>query len=87
MSRVDKTITNAFYEITFDTKTNLPKNIRLTVLTGRRGATEKEGQKIKGGEHVAFHFEYSFSDYNKILPPQIPVEAQRLLRKMKPHKY
>lgn len=79
MSRVDKQITNAFYEIELDHDRGLPVGIHVTVLTGRKGATEKKGKKITGGEHVAFHFEYSLSGFGDPEPPEIPPEATRLL--------
>jgi hypothetical protein len=76
---MDKTLTNAYYEFDIDEKTLLPRRIRMTVLAGRRGATEKEGRKIVGGEHVAFHFTYLLKDYGKVKRLEIPREAARLL--------
>jgi hypothetical protein len=80
---VDKTVTNAFYEIEIEPETTLPVRISLTVLTGTRGgATDKDGKKITGGRHVAFHFVYSLSEFEKLEAPQIPPEAQKLLTKL-----
>jgi hypothetical protein len=79
VSGLDKKLTNAFYEIEIDRQTSLPVKIRLTVLSGQRGKTLAKGQKIVGGEHVAFHFEYSLSEFNEVKPPEIPADAQKLL--------
>ena len=79
MSRLDKSITNAYYKIEIDPKTTLPKSVRLTVLTGRKGSTDAKNKKIVGGEHVAFHFEYRFSKYGKQKQPDIPKAAKKLL--------
>ena len=76
---MDKKLTNAFYEFDIDEKTLLPKRIRMTVLAGRRGSTEKEGTRIVGGEHVAFHFTYYLKDYGKVKALEIPREARKLL--------
>ncbi len=84
---MDKTITSSFYEVEIDPETVLPVRIHITVLTGRKGEdpqadTKAKGKDIVGGEHVAFHFEYTLSKYGK--PPQplkIPREASKLLAK------
>lgn len=76
---MDKRLTNAYYEFDIDEKTLLPKRIRMTILAGRRGATEKKGRRIVGGEHVAFHFTYYFKDYDEVEKLEIPREAHRLL--------
>ena len=81
MSRMDKTLTNAYYEFDLDEKTLLPKRIRMTVLVGSKGTTKKKGKRIVGGEHVAFHFTYSLKDYGKVETPKIPAEVVRLLAK------
>ena len=76
---MDKRLTNAYYEFDLDEKTLLPKRIRMTVLAGSKGTTEKKGAKIVGGEHVAFHFTYWLKDYGKVEKPEIPREAMELL--------
>ena len=76
---MDKKLTNAYYEFDIDEKTLLPRRIRMTVLAGSKGTTEKVGTKIVGGEHVAFHFTYSLKDYGKVEKPKIPPEVARLL--------
>ena len=78
---MDKTLTNAYYEFDIDEKTLLPKRIRMTVLAGSKGSTEKKGRKIVGGEHVAFHFTYSLKDYGKVEKPKIPAAVVKLLAK------
>ncbi len=83
MSRVDKTIANAYYEFLIDDETLLPKRIRVTVLTGRKGGTEKEGKKIVGGEHVVFQFSYALKKFGKVERPEIPAPAKKLLAKAK----
>ena len=82
MSGLDKTTTNARYEIEFDTKTHLPRKIRVTLLTGRKGETEvnKKGQ-IVGGDHVAFHFEYTLEGYGEAEAVDVPRAASKLLAK------
>ena len=76
---MDKTLTNAVYEIDIDRKTMQPKTIRLSVMAGTKGETEKKGKKIVGGKHVAMHFTYKLSSYGKVDRPDIPAEARRLL--------
>ena len=82
MSSVDKTITNAFYEIEIDHKTQLPKSIQVLILTGTRGSTEAKEKKITGGKHVAFHFRYDLSQFGKLKKPKLPSDAQKLLAKL-----
>ena len=79
MSSLDKSVTNAMYEIEIDPETVLPVRIHVTVLTGRRGTTEMEGKKITGGEHVAFHFEYRLEKFGELDRLEIPSDARRLL--------
>ncbi len=79
MSSVDKSITNAYYEIDIDPSTQLPVSIKVVILTGAKGATETKGKKIIGGKHVAFHFVYELSDFGKLKKPVIPPEAQKVL--------
>ena len=81
MSGLDKTITNAYYHIQVNPKTNLPTSIHVVILTGTRDGTESKGGKITGGKHVAFRFDYQLSEYGKLKKPVIPPEAQRLLAK------
>jgi hypothetical protein len=76
---VDKTVTNAYYDVEIDPRTSLPVSIRLTVLTGKKGATEEKNGKIVGGDHVAFHFEYSLTEFDKPEVPDIPDDAMKLL--------
>jgi len=66
-------MTNAFYEIEIDPETSLPIRIKVTALTGRKGKTRRKGNKIIGGEHAAFHFEYKLSEFGK-------VKAQAIIR-------
>jgi len=80
LSSVDKTLTNAYYEIEIEPKTHLPLNIKVVILTGTRGTdTQTKGKTIIGGKHVAFHFAYELSDFGKLKKPTIPPEAQKLL--------
>lgn len=79
MSSVDKTITNAYYEIEIDPATKLPVSINMVILTGQRGETETKDKKITGGKHVAFHFRYDLSSFGKLKRPTIPADAQKLL--------
>ena len=81
MSGLDKTTTNAYYEIEIDPSTQLPRSVKLLVLTGRRGETETKDKKIVGGKHVAFHFVYELSHFGKLKKPSIPSEAQKVLAK------
>ncbi len=76
---MDKTITNAYYDIEIDPETKLPVSIHVVILTGSKGGTEAKGKKILGGEHVAFHFKYELSRFGKIKKPVIPPAAWRLL--------
>lgn len=79
LSSVDKTATNAYYDIEIDPATLLPLGVKLTVLTGKKGTTVTEGNKIVGGDHVAFHFAYTLSEYGKAEKPEVPPEALKLL--------
>jgi hypothetical protein len=81
VSGTDKRTTNAFYEIEIEPETKLPVRITVSVLTARKGTTEIKGEKIVGGQHVAFHFEYQLSEFDKVSPPKIPPEAGKLLAK------
>ncbi len=84
LSKVDKTITNAAYEIEIDPATQLPVSIKFDLLTAQKGGeTEAKGRKITGGKHVAFHFIYDLSDFGKLTKPTIPPEAMKLLAKGK----
>lgn len=79
---MDKTITNAYYEIELDHKSGLPRRIHVTVLTGTRGSTEVDKKKkIISGEHVAFHFEYRLSKFDDVEAVEVPRGARRLLAK------
>lgn len=76
---MDKRITNASYTVEVDPRTQVPVGIRMTVLAGRKGATELNKTTIVGGEHVAFHFEYTLSAFDEVDPLRIPPQAQKLL--------
>jgi hypothetical protein len=76
---MDKRMTNASYVIEIDPETQLPLSIRMTVLAGRRGATIWRKNKIVGGEHVVFNFDYKLSDFNEVEPLEIPAGARRML--------
>lgn len=79
MSGVDKTATNAWYDVEIDPESKLPLGITLTVLTGRKGDTIVKKKRIVGGDHVAFHFRYRLSRYGEIERPEIPPAARKLL--------
>jgi hypothetical protein len=83
VSGADKTLTNAYYEIEIDPETLLPARIKITALTGRRGQTRAEGKKIVGGEHAAFIFEYTLSEFGKVEKPEVPAEAAKVLARLK----
>ena len=76
-------MTNAFYEIEIDPETSLPIRIKVTALTGRKGKTRRKGSKIIGGEHAAFHFEYTLSEFGKVAAPKMPRSAQKVLANLK----
>lgn len=81
MSSLDKTLTNAYYEIEINPKTQLPVSMYMVILCGARGGTEAKGKQITGGSHVSFLFKYEISDFGKVEKPQIPLPAQKLLAK------
>ncbi len=81
MSSLDKTLTNAYYEIEIHPTTRLPVKIAILLLTGTREGTVMKDKKIIGGRHVAFHFEYELSNFGKLKTPKIPPEAEKLLAK------
>lgn len=79
---MDKTITNAYYEIEIEPENKLPVRMHVVILTGTKGGdTEAKGKKILGGKHVAFHFVYDLSEFGKLSKPAIPPEAAKLLAK------
>jgi hypothetical protein len=79
---LDKSLTNAYYEIEIDPETELPVRLKVVLLAAIRGETESDRQKkITGGRHIAFHFEYKLGQFGKIEKPDIPFEAMRLLAK------
>ena len=75
---MDKRRTEAFYEIDIDLATNLPKSIKMVVLTGIRGTDVNK--PIANQEHVAFHFDYNMKDYDKGDAFEIPIAARKLLQ-------
>ena len=82
MSRVDATVSRAIYEIEIDHNTNLPTGMKLTILTGvKSGDGKKKNKSLETNkEHVAFHLNYSFQQFNEVAKFDIPKEAQKLLR-------
>ena len=84
MSRADKSVTRCFLDIDVDPKTELPRSIQMTVLTGVRGATDgdEKGEKsfAEGVEHVAFHFDYAIETPSDAVRFEIPREAAKLMR-------
>jgi len=82
LSSVDKTITNAYYEVEIDSLTKLPVSIKAVVLSGTRGGTEAKGMKIIGGKHVAFHFQYEICSFGELKRPAVPPEALKQLAKL-----
>ena len=81
MSTVDKTITNAYYEIEIEPVTKVPVTVHVVILTGAKGQTEAKGRQITGGKHVVFHLTYEMSSFGKLPKPKIPPAAQRVLAK------
>ena len=77
MSRVDKTNVQTIYEIDIDLETQLPKSVKMSVLTGVRGS--EKGKEIGSGEHVAFHFNYRFDSIGEVESFDVPKPAQKLL--------
>lgn len=82
MSRADKTATNVTYDFEIDPRTQLPVKMKVLLLTGQKGATITKDDKIVGGDHVAFHFEYDLADFNKT-KVKVPGEALKVLRKLR----
>ena len=84
LSRADRTTTGCSMEIDLDPETRVPTAIRMTVLTGVRGATEKAekgaGAFDEGIEHVAFHFQYEIDTNREIARFEVPREAAKLLK-------
>lgn len=79
MSRLDRSLTNSYYEIEIDPETQLPVSINTVLIAAIKGESEAKGKKIVGGRHVAFHFKYTLSDFGKVKPPSVPKEARKLL--------
>lgn len=75
---MDKTRSQAIFEIDVDLATNLPKSIKMIVLTGVRGGDDDKA--IGNQEHVAFHFDYNLKDYGKVAAFEVPKQAQKLLK-------
>lgn len=74
---MEKSISRCLYEIEFDEKTNLPKSMRMVVLAGVKNA--KNDPKLEKGEHVAFTFDYEFSNFGGVEKFQIPREVAKLI--------
>ncbi len=74
-------MTSAYYDIEIDHASQLPVTVKMVLLAATKGETEvdKATKKIVGGKHVAFWFNYKFSDFGKITKPDVPREAQRIL--------
>ncbi|HIN79648.1 MAG TPA: hypothetical protein EYN00_01090 [Planctomycetes bacterium] len=82
MSRVDKTITRCLIDVDIDLETNLPRGIKMTVLTGvRGGGKSSDGNAFGDNEHVAFHFDYKLDPKKTVARFDIPREAQKLMTK------
>lgn len=80
---MDKSLTNASYEIEVDHAAQLPVSITMTLLAAVKGETEIDAKKkITGGRHVAFKFKYSLSDFGKVEKLAVPPAAQKLLAKI-----
>ena len=81
MSSLDKSLTNAYYEIEIDPALQLPVAIKVVLLAATKGETEidKRTKRIVGGTHVAFHFTYALTDFGQIKKPEIPRDAEKLL--------
>ena len=83
MSRLDKSLTNASYEIEVDHAAGVPISITMTLLAAVKGETEMDAKKkIVGGKHVAFTFKYTLSDFGKVEKLEVPAEAQKVLAKI-----
>jgi hypothetical protein len=84
LSRADKTVTRCFLDIDLDPKTQTPRSIHMTVLTGVKGATGEtpKGDKSfeEGIEHVAFHFAYTIDTGAQVPRFEIPKDAAKLMR-------
>ena len=82
MSRVDKTVSSCFIEVDVDLDTDMPKSIKMTVLTGVRGGGKaSDGTSFGDNEHVAFHFDYELNAKKNVSRFSIPREAQKLMKK------
>ncbi|MFQ5654990.1 MAG: hypothetical protein ACE5GW_09695 [Planctomycetota bacterium] len=79
LSRVDKTTTRCYYEIDINHDTQLPRSIRMVVLTGVKSGDKKKGS-FGNEEHVAFHFDYSIEAFNEVASVKVPRAAQKILR-------
>ena len=91
MSGLDKSFDNAFYEITIDPKTELPLRIQYVVLVAPSGVLAEErpvieNQRIVGGRHYVFHFDFSFSKFGELKTPKIPKAVASLLKKVRADK-
>lgn len=52
------------------------------MLTGQKNATITQGEKIVGGEHVAFYFNYEFSAFGAA-KTEFPEDARKELAKIR----
>ena len=78
---MDKSTTNAYYEIAIDPETSLPVGIEIMLLAGQRGKTKVKRKGIVGGKHVVFNFHYKLSSFGQAEPLEIPPKARKLLAK------
>ena len=71
-----------YYDIEIDPATTLPTKMRVLLLTGQKGATITKKNRIIGGDHVAFYFDYELSGFDST-KMDIPAPAKKLLAKMR----
>ena len=70
------------YDVEIDPETQLPVKIKVLLLTGQKGTTITKDNRIVGGDHVAFHFVYDLSGFNKT-QVKMPAEARKVLSKLR----
>ena len=85
MSRLDKTQTRLRYDLYLSEDRARIERVQLLTLAaakpeGQAGRSRPSPTAFSSDEHVAFRFDYTFTDQDAVDPFPVPAEAAKLLR-------
>ena len=78
-------ISQGYLEVDLDNDSNLPKTMKLVVLTGVKGKgmdagkDKRKRRELGNEEHVAFTFDYNLSRWSDVEPITLPREVRKIL--------